>query len=114
MAAVAELRLFLSKEALRQPSILLRNTRSVREMRLGKRRRYFVYHVCCVDQMSGMTILTCDAEQFVFGSLKQRLVVTRDVAVHASAGVLVRFSPKPEDQVSCFRELLIIAARSFD
>jgi hypothetical protein len=61
-----------------------------------------------------VAILAGYAMQFVLGPVKQRLVVARDMAVYASAGVLVRPSTKTEDEVPRLREFPIVSTGSFD
>lgn len=114
MAGVTELGLLDPQETLGQPSILFRDSRRPIELRLRKRRRHSVFHVDGFDQVSRMAILAGDAEQFVLRPVKERLVVARDVAVHASPGVFVRLSTETEDQVFCRCELLIVSTCILD
>jgi hypothetical protein len=114
MAGETELRLRFTQETLRQPAILFRDARGLREVCLRQQRLDFVLYAGGIDEMRGMAILARDAVEFVFGAIEQRLVVARDVAIQTAPGILSGLATKAEDQVLRRRQLLIVSTGGLD
>jgi hypothetical protein len=52
--------------------------------------------------------------QLVFGPVKERLIMTRHVAGHAAAGILIRLSMKSKDELLRRRDLGVVARSGLD
>src|SRR5262245_6130402 len=64
--------------------------------------------------MSRVTLLASHTVKFVFGFIKKRLIVARDMTCQAATGILCRFSMKAEDELLSRSGFLVVSARILD